>query len=108
MIRFYSTVLPNCSRFAYVSITPGVRKRKMEIKSVIQCIVMVAQVLVTTVPAYAYMGPGAGLTALGSLLALLGIIVLAVLGFLWYPIKRLLAKRAAKNRSAANESADRS
>ncbi len=40
----------------------------------------------------AYVGPGAGLSALGSLLALIGAIILAIVGFLWYPIKRLLKK----------------
>jgi hypothetical protein len=40
----------------------------------------------------AYIGPGAGISALGSVLALIGGIFLAIAGFLWYPIKRLLAK----------------
>lgn len=40
-------------------------------------------------PAMAYVGPGLGLTAIGSALALLGAVVLAVVGFFWYPLKRL-------------------
>lgn len=44
-------------------------------------------------PVVAYVGPGAGLSALGSLLALLAAIVVAIAGFLWYPIKRLLGRR---------------
>ena len=40
--------------------------------------------------AHAYVGPGAGLSALGSILAFLGVIFLLVVGFLWYPIKRLI------------------
>lgn len=43
-------------------------------------------------PAQAYLGPGSGLTALGSIIALLGVIGLGILGFLWYPVKRLLRK----------------
>jgi hypothetical protein len=43
--------------------------------------------------AAAYMGPGAGLTALGSLVALLGALVLLVVGFIWYPVRRLLRQR---------------
>ena len=43
--------------------------------------------------ASAYVGPGAGLGAIGTVLALIGAVLLAILGFLWYPIKRLLAKR---------------
>jgi hypothetical protein len=37
-----------------------------------------------------YIGPGGALSAIGSLLALLAATVLALLGFVWYPIKRLL------------------
>ncbi|MCI0564437.1 MAG: hypothetical protein MN733_38690 [Nitrososphaera sp.] len=49
--------------------------------------------LLTAEPALAYVGPGAGLTVIGSILAFIGLICLAVFGFLWYPIKRLIAKR---------------
>lgn len=44
-------------------------------------------------PAQAYIGPGAGLTAIGSFLALILAVVVAIVGFLWYPIKRMLKKR---------------
>lgn len=48
-------------------------------------------------PALAYVGPGAGLTAIGAALAFVGAMVLAVVGFIWYPIKRLLRARARKS-----------
>ena len=44
-------------------------------------------------PAMAYIGPGAGLTAIGTVLALVGAVVLAIFGFVWYPIKRYMRKR---------------
>jgi hypothetical protein len=44
-------------------------------------------------PALAYVGPGAGLTALGSLVAVVAVVVLAVIGFLWYPLKRVMRRR---------------
>ena len=44
-------------------------------------------------PAAAYIGPGAGLTAIGTVLALVGAIILAIFGFVWYPIKRYMRKR---------------
>lgn len=47
------------------------------------------------VAAHAYVGPGAGLTAIGTVIALLAAVVLAVVGFVWYPVKRLMAKRRA-------------
>jgi hypothetical protein len=46
-------------------------------------------------PALAYVGPGAGLTAIGTVFALFAAIVLAVVGFVWYPIKRLFKRPAA-------------
>lgn len=42
--------------------------------------------------AAAYVGPGAGLTAIGSAVTFLGVFVLLVAGFLWYPAKRLLRR----------------
>lgn len=45
--------------------------------------------------AQAYIGPGAGLTAIGSVLAFLGVIVLLIAGFVWYPVKRFLKRRRA-------------
>ncbi|MEJ1968801.1 MAG: hypothetical protein WDN03_09270 [Rhizomicrobium sp.] len=47
--------------------------------------------------AYAYIGPGAGLSAVGSLVALLGSVALGLIGFIWYPIKRLLKGRKRKS-----------
>lgn len=46
---------------------------------------------------FAYVGPGAGLSAIGAFLALVGAILLAVLGFFWYPIKRLFSRRRLAN-----------
>lgn len=45
--------------------------------------------------ATAYVGPGAGLTAIGTVLALIGAVLLGIFGFVWYPIKRLLRRKAA-------------
>lgn len=46
-----------------------------------------------------YIGPGAGLGAVGALAALAGAALLIVIGFVWYPARRLL--RAWKSRRAA-------
>jgi uncharacterized membrane protein len=43
--------------------------------------------------AEAYIGPGAGISAIGTVIALFGAILLAIVGFVWYPVKRLLAKK---------------
>jgi hypothetical protein len=44
----------------------------------------------SAIEAQAYVGPGAGLSAIGSILAFVGAILLIIVGFFWYPIKRLL------------------
>lgn len=44
-------------------------------------------------PAQAYMGPGAGLSAIGSFLSLVAAIFFAIVGLVWYPVRRLLRKR---------------
>jgi hypothetical protein len=47
--------------------------------------------------ALAYVGPGLGLSAIGSFLALVGALFLGLLGFVWYPVKRLI--RLVKGRA---------
>ncbi|GAA4752888.1 hypothetical protein GCM10023264_19930 [Sphingomonas daechungensis] len=44
-------------------------------------------------PAYAYMGPGAGLAFIGSLVALIAALGIGALGLIWYPLKRLIHLR---------------
>ena len=46
--------------------------------------------------ASAYIGPGAGLSAIGACFAFFAAIIAALLGFIWYPIKRLLKKKACR------------
>ena len=52
----------------------------------------------------AYLGPGAGLSALGSLLALIAAVFVAIFGFVWYPVKRLLKKK--KKAGATSEQSE--
>ena len=41
-------------------------------------------------PAHAYLGPGGAVSGIGALLALIGAVLLSIIGFVWYPIKRML------------------
>ena len=50
----------------------------------------------------AYIGPGAGLGAVGALAGLSGAALLIAVGFVWYPAQRLL--RSWKARRAARRS----
>ena len=54
----------------------------------------------------AYVGPGAGLSAIGTLIAVIGAVLLAVVGFVWYPIKRLLKARKAPDAPDTPEPTD--
>lgn len=49
--------------------------------------------IMNAAPALAYVGPGAGLTAIGTMIAVIAVIILALVGFVWYPLKRLLRKK---------------
>lgn len=50
-----------------------------------------------------YIGPGAGIGAVGAMLALLGAALLMVVGLVWYPLMRLVdrLRRARDDRPAA-------
>ncbi len=71
--------------------------KKIRISSVLLVALMLLALPQT---ASAYVGPGAGITAIGAVLALIGGIVLAIFGFVWYPLKRL---RRAKGKNAVAE-----
>jgi len=55
-----------------------------------------ALLALTPESALAYAGPGSGLTVIGAAVAFIGAILLAIVGFIWYPIKRLLRRRSAR------------
>lgn len=56
--------------------------------------------------AEAYVGPGAGLSAIGSVLALILGFFVAILGFVWYPVKRLIKGKKGATLEAAVEATD--
>ena len=66
-----------------------------------------ALVLLLGLPAisYAYVGPGAGLSIIGSLLAFLAAIIVGISGFLWFPIRRLMKKRKQAKAQASDRAA---
>lgn len=60
--------------------------------------------MATTVPAQAYVGPGLGLGAVSTALGVVGAILLGIVSFVWYPVKRLV--RAARRKPTAPAQAD--
>lgn len=55
-------------------------------------VVAVAALALTPDTARAYGGPGSVVTGIGAFLAALAAVVAALFGFLWFPVKRLVAK----------------
>ena len=53
----------------------------------------VIAMLLSSTPAFAYMGPGAGIGTIIAALGVLGAIVLWLFSLIYYPIKRLMRKR---------------
>jgi hypothetical protein len=47
-------------------------------------------------PTYAYIGPGASGGLIATILGIIGSILLAIFGILYYPIKRFLKNRKKK------------
>jgi len=69
-------------------------------------LLIVALVCLFPKPAAAYVGPGAGLSAIGAFLAIFVGLIVAVLGFLWYPIKRLLRTFKKRNDDKKGDGAE--
>jgi hypothetical protein len=57
--------------------------------------------------ALAYIGPGAGMSAVGTVVAVIGAILLLIVGFIWYPIKRVLRGWKEKKNTARIQPIDR-
>jgi|RhiMetdeSRZDD1v2_1073273.scaffolds.fasta_scaffold3221382_1 hypothetical protein len=71
----------------------------MKTKAIIALALLTAFYLLAPPVASAYVGPGSGLTVIGAALAFLGSIVLAIIGFVWYPVKRLLRRFRGRTRT---------
>ncbi len=56
--------------------------------------------------ALAYIGPGAGLSVIGTVVAVIGAFLLLIVGFIWYPIKRVLRGHKEKKRAAGMQPTD--
>jgi hypothetical protein len=63
--------------------------------------------MITQAPPLAYVGPGAGLGAIGALLAVLSAIVIGVAGLVLYPLQ-VLRNWLRGNRKTAGDSTDAS
>jgi hypothetical protein len=56
-------------------------------------------------PAYAYIGPGAGISLLGAVWALLLAVLTAVAMVVWYPVRRAMQRSRRRKPQAADRDA---
>jgi hypothetical protein len=76
----------------------GLQERRIIMRYLFVLLVLVGQAMLPQ-SVFAYIGPGAGISAIGTVVAFIGAILLAIVGFIWYPIKRLLGKMKKKDKS---------
>ena len=69
-----------------------------------------ALILLTLIasPAGAYVGPGAGISVLGSLLGILATIFVAFGAILFWPVRKLMRRRKAKMEAGVSADTDTS
>jgi hypothetical protein len=60
--------------------------------------IVLVSLLFSAAAAHAYVGPGLGLGVIGAFLGALLTVILAIVGVVWYPVKRMLKKREARGR----------
>ncbi len=68
------------------------RNNKLFTSSMVTLVMLLLQPL----SVFAYIGPGAGISAIGSAIAFMGVILLLFIGFFWYPVKKFLHRNKAK------------
>jgi nitrate reductase gamma subunit len=57
-------------------------------------------VLLLPRPALAYLGPGGAVSAVGTAVALIVAVLIAIFGFLWFPLRRLMRRRHERDDSS--------
>jgi hypothetical protein len=56
--------------------------------------------------AFAYVGPSLGIGVIGAIFGILAAILFAIVGLIWYPVKRLMKKKGKTNGKASKEGAE--
>ena len=74
----------------------------MRLNPVTQLIVIVG-LITASMPLAAYIGPGAGIPVLGSLLGIIAAVVLALAAILAWPVRRMMKNRRRKTETPADE-----
>ena len=78
-------------KMRFLSIPLSVRRSAARLKIVAGSTVCLCLFVPSAV--HAYIGPGAGLTAIATVAALVGAVLLGIVGFVWYPLKRRFGRK---------------
>ncbi|QBQ56088.1 hypothetical protein [Nitrosococcus wardiae] len=73
---------------------------KTNIKHIVRRTLLAAVLSIIAVPAQAYVGPGAGLSLLGALWALVAAIAAAVGFIVLWPIRKMMKRKAAEREAS--------
>jgi hypothetical protein len=80
-----------------IGVATGLARPKYDIvvqRSRLVIYILVVLMWVLGSPAHAYLGPGAGLGMMGSLIALIIAVLVIILGLIIYPIRRFLKRKS--------------
>jgi membrane protein implicated in regulation of membrane protease activity len=69
---------------------------------IITLILLAILLLAPISPAVAYIGPGAGISVLGSLLSILATIFVAIGAIIFWPLRKFMKRRKARRESLLN------
>jgi len=70
-------------------------------------VALLALALSLPTPAAAYVGPGAGLTVIGSLVAVIAAVLIALMGLVLFPLRLLMKKMRAGKASKTDPIGDK-
>ncbi len=71
----------------------GNQVRVSSMNNVTRALTGLALVALYSQMAFAYIGPGSGLSAIGTVIAVVSAFFFLIVGFVWYPFKRLIRKK---------------
>ena len=94
------TSSPSCETRRWPAAPRGWRGGWVRRASVPTLILLVGLLLAPASPAEAYIGPGAGLGAIGAFIGLVGAVLLAIGVVVLWPIRRMIRKARAGNAAA--------
>lgn len=87
--------------------SPAIRKRHGQPGRTVPVLATAAIMALVAGPAHAYLGPGLGLGIIGTVIGVIAAIVLTLFGLVWYPLKRMFARKpAATDDPAQRENVD--